>query len=425
MWVADSNSRKVRVYDPVSGTFTTVAGNGTAGSGADGGPATSSPVTPNSIVVDAATGDFYIEDAVNHKIRLVTNDTGIISTFAGTGDTNFGGDGALAVNAEINAPSGIAVDDSTGDILFADTSNNRIRRIFASNLSITTFVGTGVRGVNEDGLPGTATKLAIPVDVIVGPDRALYIADSDNNVVKRADLQNLTVTTYVGVAKSPGSAGEGDGGPATSAKLSCPNALAFDGAGNLLIADYCTYSIRKVDAITKTITTIAGLSGNYGSDGDGGPAINATFSSMNGIAVNSAGTMVWIADSDYYRIRQINLTSGVIDGLTGGSTSGFQDGPASSALFRSPNRLKLDSSERNLFVADSDNNVIRKIDLQTLMVETVAGNTTSGDFVGNGGQALGAPVFRKPGGVALDATGSLFVADTGNNRIRAIRAACS
>lgn len=265
IFIADTGNHRIRKVDP-QGNITTVAGNGTAinnpGSGAalgDGGQATSASLFgPESVAVDAA-GNLFIADALHRRVRRVDAVTGIITTVAGNGGSGFTGDGGPATDAQINAPRGVAL-DATGNLFIADNQNNRIRRVEAGTGIITTVVGNGAWGFAGDGGPATAATLAEPNDVAVDAAGNLFIADMFNHRIRRVDAGTGTITTLAG----------GDG------SLNSPNGVAVDAAGNLFIADSSNHRVVRGDA-PQFVTggTAAGMFGIRGFAGDGGPATAA------------------------------------------------------------------------------------------------------------------------------------------------------
>ena len=226
-----------------AGTITTVAGNGTAGFSGDGGLATNASLAfPSSVAVDAA-GNVLIADVSNQRIRRVDAATGIITTVAGNGSFGFSGDGGFAIDASLNDPIGVAV-DSAGNLFIADTFNQRIRRVDAATGIITTVAGNGTFGFNGDGGLATNAWMRDPVGVAVDSAGNLFITDQNNQRIRRLDAATGTMSTVAG----NGTFGfSGDGGLATDASLSRPTAAALDSAGNLLIADQSNHRIRHVE----------------------------------------------------------------------------------------------------------------------------------------------------------------------------------
>jgi sugar lactone lactonase YvrE len=290
--------------------ITTVAGTGVFGFNGDGIPATSARLAnPLGVAVDSA-GNLIIADTLNHRTRRVDAATGIITTVAGNGLSGFNGDGGPATSARLNVPIAVGV-DSAGNLFIADVFNRRIRRVDAATGIITTVAGNGTRGFSGDGGPATSARVGSPFGVAVDNTGNLFIGDTSGHrirkVVPGADGQitganDEIITTVAGTGSNGFS---GDGGPATSARLNSPFGVAVDSAGSLFIADLFNERIRRVDAITGVITTVAGT-GVAGFSGDGGPATRARLNGAPGVAVDSAGNL-FIADLFNKRIRRVTL----------------------------------------------------------------------------------------------------------------------
>jgi sugar lactone lactonase YvrE len=279
-----------------SGIISTVAGNGGTVFG-DGGLATSGTLCwPSGVVVDAA-GNLFIADPGHNRIRKVTASTGIISTVAGGGTQGYG-DGISATSAQLGYPVGVAV-DAAGNLFIADAGNSRIRKVAGGTIS--TVAGNGTSGFSGDGGPATSAQLSNPSRVTVDAAGNLIIADTYNNCIRKVTASTGVISTVVG----NGTLGfGGDGGPATSAQLNWPSGVVVDTAGNLFIADSNNNVIRKVTT-DGVIRTVAG-NGNWGYSGDGGPATSAKLADPTGVAVDAAGSL-FIADQDNQRIRKVTF----------------------------------------------------------------------------------------------------------------------
>jgi uncharacterized protein (TIGR03437 family) len=284
LYIADAANNRIRKVS--TGVITTIAGSGTGGFSGDNGPATSAMLsTPESVAVDSL-GNLFIADSGNSRIRKVSN--GVITTIAGNGTAGFSGDNGPATNAQLNGPSGVAV-DSAGNLFIADINNSRVRKV--SSGVITTVAGNGKAGFSGDNGPAISAML-FAYGVAVDSVGNLLIADHD----RIRKVSNGVITTIAG----NGTAGfSGDNGPATNAQLNGPSGVAVDSAGNLFIADYGDDRIREVS--NGVITTIAG-NGTAGFSGDGGPATSAMLFGPEGVAVDSLGDL-FIADIDNSRIR--------------------------------------------------------------------------------------------------------------------------
>ncbi|MCZ1014464.1 RICIN domain-containing protein [Streptomyces noursei] len=329
----------------------TVAGTGVAGCAGDGAAAVSAQLNlPFEIVVDS-TGTLYVADLGNHRVRKITTD-GKISTLAGTGDAGFGGDGGLAVSAQLNKPRGVAV-DGAGNIYIADVGNHRVRKVTADG-KICTFAGSGTGGFSGDGVLATAAQLKDPIGLVVDSAGVLYVAEYNNHRVRKITTDGK-ISTVVGT----GVAGfGGDGGPAVSAQLKNPYGLAVDGAGALYVADAANHRIRKV-ATDGKISTFAGT-GTAGFGGDGGPAASAQLKYPVGIVADSAGAL-YVSDHGNHRIRKVTA-DGKISTVVGTGTAGFggDGGPATSVQLNNQMGLAVDCMD-TLYIADHRNHRIRKI----------------------------------------------------------------
>jgi uncharacterized protein YjdB/RPA family protein len=332
----------------------------------------------------------------------------IITTFAGNGTLGYSGDGGAATAAELYAPWGVAVDGS-GNVYIADQLNNRIRKVDPSGF-ISTFAGNGTLGYSGDGGAATAAELRTPTGVAVDGSGNVYIADNGNSRIRKVDPTGV-ISTFAG----NGTYGySGDGGAATAAHLYGPFVVAFDGAGNVYIADCYNSRIRKVDP-SGVISTFAG-NGTLGYSGDGGAATDAQLVYPFGVAVDGSGN-VYIADANNSRIRKVDPT-GVISTFAGNGTYGYSGdgGAATAAELSSPVGVSVDGGG-NVYIADYYNNLIRKVDLSGV-ISTIAGNGTLG-YSGDGGAATAAEL-NYPTGVAVDGGGNVYIADQYNYRIRKV-----
>ncbi len=405
VFVADTlNNRVLRVE--TDGSITTIAGTGTAGFSGDGGVATSAKLQgPNAVAVDGI-GRVFIADTQNARIREIDLD-GTIATIAGTGTPGTTGDNGPALLAQLSAPQGIAV-DGLGRILIADSDANRIRRIDIDG-TIRTIAGTGTANYTGDHGQATAATLDGPFGVSVDANDRILVADTGNSVVRRIDTSGV-ITTIAGT----GTLGDsGDGGPATSADLAAPVAAIDDGAGGVLVVDTLSQRARHIDS-TGTITTFAG-DGTRGFSGDGGAATSAQLQNPQGIAVSATGIV--IADTSNERIRVVS-SAGTIATVAGNGTFGLggDGGLATAATLQNPFDCAVDATGR-IYIADVFNQRVRRVDLDGT-ITTIAGTGLSG-FSGDGGPATSAEL-DEPDGVALDAQGRVYIADSVNARIRMV-----
>jgi sugar lactone lactonase YvrE len=283
LYIADPANNRVRKVALGTGIISTFAGNGTAGYSGDNGPATSAELkVPVGMALDGA-GNLYIADEGNSVIRKV-NASGTITTMAGNNTVGYSGDNGLATSASLYAPSGVAVDNS-GNLYIADTGNNRIREVAAATGIITTIAGTGTAGYSGDNGAAVSATLNKPSAVVEGSTGNLYVLDTGNNVVRLVNTTG-TITTIAG----NGTAGySGDDGPATGATLHTPYGLNIDSSGNLYIADSANNVVRMVST-AGIISTIAG-NGTAGYSGDNGAAISATLDNPQGVTVDNQGNV--------------------------------------------------------------------------------------------------------------------------------------
>jgi hypothetical protein len=286
------------------GTIVTVAGTGTPGYGGDNGPATQALLNgPAGVAFDAA-GNLFIPERWNCRVRKVGAD-GAITTVAGTGPRGFSGDGGKATDAQLNWPFSVVV-DGAGTLFIADFYNHRVRKVAPDGI-ITTYAGSGPVDVTTvlsdaprngafsgDNGPATDARMNGPAGLAADALGNLFIADYGNNRVRKVTPDGM-ITTVAGA----GTAGfAGDGGPAISARLNQPTGVAADSAGNLFIADWSNYRVRKVDAVTGMIATVAGSGKNHPYAGDGGLATETGLRGPTGLAIDAGGNLL-ISESGY------------------------------------------------------------------------------------------------------------------------------
>jgi sugar lactone lactonase YvrE len=332
----------------------------------------------------------------------------IITTIAGNGTAAFSGDGGAATNASLSVPDGLAL-DRFGNIYISDWGNSCIRKISTSGV-ITTVAGNGTPGYSGDGGVATLAQIHDPNQVYVDYAGDIYFAESGNNIIRKVNSSGI-ISTVAG----NGIAGHsGDSGPATAATLNDPIGIVFDESGNLYIGDLFNDCVRKV-AVSGIISTYAGT-GIGGYSGDGGPAISAELDNPTYLAMDGANNL-YITDNGNHRIRKVN-TSGTITTVAGNGIGGYSgDGLAATAteLFY-PAGIAVDSHQ-NLFIADYNNNRLRKVDA-TGIISTIAGTGASG-YSGDGGLAVSA-TLNHPIDVMSDSIGNVYLADYDNNRVRMI-----
>jgi sugar lactone lactonase YvrE len=336
-----------------SSVISTIAGTGEAGYSGDGGPATEATfVQPRDTAV-GPDGSIYVTDTRNHVVRRIDPD-GIVSTFAGTGEAGFGGDGGPATEAQLTWPHDVTV-DSAGNVYITDSNNHRIRLVDTNGV-ITTIAGTDVRGYNGDGIPAVEAQLRNPKSISLYAGD-IYFADSLNHRIRMIDDVTGLITTIAG----SGTAGySGDGGPATEAMLDTPQRIDLDSHGNVYIADTGNNRIRRVNAETGIIETIVGT-GIPGYSGDDGLAVDAAVDSPRGLAL-ADNQNLYVADSGNHRIRRINLLNGKVYTVVGTGIAGYSGdhGKAGEGQLQGPRGLTV-TPDHALIIADTMNNVVRLV----------------------------------------------------------------
>jgi sugar lactone lactonase YvrE len=337
----------------------------------------------------------------------------IINTIAGDSTSGYNRDNIQSTAAELYDPYGVAV-DSTGNVYIADWANNRIRKITISTGIITTIAGTGTAGYNGDGILATSAKLNFPRAVAVDRLYNVYIADATNGRIRKVDAITGMISTVAGTGTS---GYNGDSILATNAKVNDPVGLCVDVNLNIYIADLLNERIRKVDQTNDTIYTVAG-NGTSGYNGDYIPPLSAELKSPSGVAVDAEGN-IFIADTYNFRIRMVGVSTGLIFTICGTGVQGYNGNniTASTARVNYPFGLFEDQAGF-LYYADAGNNLVRKIDHSTGLVHNVAGNLQSG-YDGDGILATSASL-NYPTGVCIAHDGTGYIADSYNQRVRVI-----
>ena len=420
MYIADGDNHRIRKVDVAEEVITTIAGNGVAAYGGDGGPAIDASMqNPKSVWVDK-DGNVFIADSENHRIRKVSGPPSEnIYTVAGDGTGDYAGDHGLAIDASLKKPHGVCLYESFAPayLFVSDPSNYQIRKVDLSTNFLVKAAGTLWYGYNGDNIPATSARLNYPFGVHVDARGNVYIADTYNQRIRKVNRTTGIITTVAGT----GSKGFfGDGGPATNANLRYPFSLYLDAYGNIFILDTYNYRVRRVDGATGIITTVVG-DGKKRFSGDGGPATSASINLAFDLALDSDGN-IYIADTINQVIRKVDATTGIIDTVAGqGGQAGYwgDGGPATSARLNAPTGVNLDAAG-NIYISDSNNNVIRKVDATSQIITTIAGKGTA-DFSGDGGPATQAELDY-PEGIWVDRGGNLFIVDTSNCRIRRVDA---
>jgi streptogramin lyase len=331
-------------------------------------------------------------------------------TVAGTGSAGYTGDGGPATEAQLHDPSHVSF-GPRGEMYVAETLNHCIRRIDPKTGIITTVAGCGRKGYSGDGGPATAAAMNEPYGVVADRHGNLYIVDRLNAVVRRVDAKSGIITTLGGTGERGYS---GDGGPAIKAQMKEPHGLAIDGKSNVYVADVADCRIRKIDAKTGIITTVVGT-GKRVFAGDGGPAAEASIHGARAVDVDKAGN-IYICEREGNRIRKVDAKSGIIQTIAGTGPAGYSGdgGPALNATFRGPKWLQV-TADGSIYVVDTENHAIRRIDQKTGMITSVAGNGKPG----NGGDDVSPTQaqLNRPHGCCVH-NGMLYIADSVNNRVR-------
>lgn len=355
------------------GMITTIAGNGQSGYTGDNVQATTTALNaPVNVAFDSA-GNLYIADSLNNRVRKVDT-TGIITTVAGTGRPGFSGDGLATANS-IEGNSGVSF-DPFGNLIIADTNNERVRKV-DQNGNMVTVAGNGQIGAGGDGGPALNASFYCLVRAISDRAGNILIADQCNHKIRKVDTHGI-VTTFAGIG-SPSYGG--DGGPATSAALNNPTALALDAAGNLYFSDQVNHRIRKIDT-NGIITTIAGT-GSPGYNGDNIPAASAQLNFPGGLVVDPSGT-IFFADDLNYRVRKFT-PGGNISTVAGNGSPGFADNvPGPQGQVTGPFGMALDGKGNLIFSDAGANNRVRKV-IGVATPATVPSINTDGGGVINGG----------------------------------------
>jgi len=332
-----------------------------------------------------------------------------MTTIAGTGAAGYAGDGGPATKALLNEPAHCSFGPK-GEMYIADTGNHCIRMI-GKNGRITTVAGCGKKGYSGDGGKATEATFNEPYGVVVDPQSNLYIVDRLNACVRRVDGKSGIITTLAGTGK-PGYSG--DGGPASNAQLREPHGLALDNKNGLLIADVSDNRIRRIHLQFGVIATIAGT-GRRESRGDNVPASMASIDGARAIDVDRDGN-IYICEREGNRIRKVDASTGIITTIAGTGKTGYSGdgGPALQATFRGPKWVHA-APNGDIVVVDTENHCIRKIDQKSQVITTVAGTGMAGGS-GDNGPSTSAQLDR-PHGCCVKG-GKLYIADTENHRIR-------
>ena len=338
-------------------------------------------------------------------------ESGKIQTYVGTGEAGYAGDGGLALQAACSEPF-MCDFDSAGNLFYTEAKNHIVRRVDKSTGVVTTVAGTGESGYSGDGGPATQATMQEPYSLQVDGNGDIYIVDRLNAVVRKVDAATGIISTVAGTGEVGYS---GDGGPGDKSMLREPNDCFLDGKGGLLIADIQDQRIRRLDLASGIISTFAG-NGEKERSGDGKPALEASFLGSRAVCMDSKGN-TYIAEREGNGVRKVDA-NGIMSTFAGTGERGYSGdgGSALTALWGAPKAIRCDNQD-NVIVVDTENNAVRKIDVTTGIVTTIAGGHQGGD--GDGGEATNAGLER-PHGCGIDRQGNLYIADGINHRVRVV-----
>ena len=410
LYVADRNNHRIRKID-TNGIITTIAGNGIPDYSSDGIKATESSLNfPSDVAIDKS-GQIYISDRSNNRIRKVDTN-GIITTYAGMGVASYGGDFGPADEAFLKFPFGLSFDNK-GNLFVADRGNNRVRKIDPEG-TIYTVAGTGLFAIRGDYGPAKQADLAFPTDVTADNKGNIYITDRNNNRIRKVDPDGI-ITTFMGTGLTHYN---GDQGVASQSNLHLPFSLTVTpDQKSLLVVDRSHFRIRKVDFLSGRVKTIAG-NGKSLMKGDGGPALGATLEGPSGITINENKEIIF-ADQMHNRLRKID-TAGNINAFagTGKTSSSEMKGPAIEASLLRPN-LVAKGIKNDIYTVGRNGNGWRIDYINSEgIIKPFAGNALSG-VGGDGGQALEAS-FITIRAIAVGPLGELYIADRSNRFVRKV-----
>jgi len=395
---------RIRRIDAVTGVITTVAGGGTQ-SPTDNELAAAISLPDASGIATTPDGDLYIAGGSTGSVYLVDVDSGRISTVAGTANRGFSGDGAAATAAQLDVPRNVAL-DADGNLYISDHGVNRIRRVDADSGVITTIAGSqSAQGFAGDGGPATEANLSAPRSMTFATNGDLIIADSGNHRVRRIDAATGFINTILGYGQL-----NVDGLPATAADAGSSQYPAYDADGNLFVAN--RVQVLRIDAVTGVGSLVAG-DGSTSTGTDGGLALESGFD-IRAFTASPTGDL-YVGGNG--RIHKIDHTTGRLSTVAGGGTADPDNGgQATAAALSRPSGLALDTAG-NIFVSDSQRDQVYRVDAVTGLIATVAG--TAEGLSGDGGQATAAKLHQ-PNGLAFDSAGRLYIADAGNSRVRRV-----
>ncbi len=341
---------------PTTPIIRTVVGTGEAGYTGDGGPAESATLREPFMCDFDAGGNLFFCEARNHVVRRVDAATGVVTTVAGTGADGYTGDGGPATEATLYEPYALAVDGGDGSIYIVDRLNAAVRRVDGATGIITTVAGTGEAGYSGDGGPGHLAQLREPNDCFLDGRGGLLIADIQDQRIRRLDLGTGVISTFAGNGEKVRG---GDGMPAAQASILGARAVCMDQAGNTYIAEREGNGVRVVTA-GGIMGTVAGAAGERGYTGDGGPALAATWGAPKALRCDAGGDVI-VVDTENHAIRRIDVRSGVVTTIAGGQPGGHGDGgPAIEAGLDRPHGCGI-AADGTIYIADSNNHRVRVV----------------------------------------------------------------
>lgn len=408
VYVADAGNNKIRQVAIATGAVTTLAGSGAAGA-ADGAGASASFSSPQGIATDGTS--VYVADRLNNKIRSVVIATGAVSSLTGTANAKIAAgaaDGAAA-SASFNFPYGIAIDSAKTSLYVADSGNNKIRQVAIATGAVSSLSGTANTAGTLGAADGAAASASFFSPQAISTDGVnLYVADTLNNKIRQVTIATGAVTSATGTANAAGAAGYADGA-ASGALFSSPAGIAVAGTA-LYVLDTNNSVARQIAG--GVVSTVAG-NATPGADGTGAAA---KFQRPWGAV--AAGNKIYVADTFNNTIRQIVISTGAVSTLAGQvGVAGAADGTGPAATFNRPADLTTDGT--NLYVTDYGNNKIRMVVIATGVVSSVTGTSGVAVAAGAADGAAASATFKNPAGIASDGK-NLYVADSGNNKIRQV-----
>lgn len=348
--------------EPAARKITSPIGNGSQGFSGDGGPAKSAMLDQPFDVTFDAQGRILFSDTFNHRIRRFDPKSGRIQTVAGSGKKGFSGDGGASLGASMNEPYGVKIDQNE-NLYIVDRLNFRVRRTNLKTGLMETVAGNGEPKYSGDGGPATKAGLMEPNGIALGSgpngaDTRLYIADVRGHRIRVVDLKTGLMETFAGTGKAKH---DGDGGPASAASIFGARAVAVGPNGDVFILEREGHSLRVVDSKSGVIRTIAGT-GMKGDSGDGGPAIKARFNGPKELCVSPDGSAVYVVDTENHKIRRVDLKNGLITTVAGNGQRGpsGDNGPATEAQMDRPHGVSVDT-QNIIWIGDTNNHRIRRV----------------------------------------------------------------